>query len=50
MVGIAQKLVVIVAMIAGVLGALAAAMPSAIPTTVPALCVRHAPIQVGYCP
>ncbi|MEY2425155.1 MAG: hypothetical protein QOI61_727 [Actinomycetota bacterium] len=54
-VGIAQKLVVVVAALAGLLGALADRLPESIPTTVPAACVQvpilnSGGLQAGYCP
>lgn len=54
-VGIAQKLVVVVATIAGLLGALAEQLPDTIPSTVPAVCVQvpivaDGGLQAGYCP
>jgi hypothetical protein len=58
MVGLVQKVVVILTMTAALLGTTAAALPGvipdAIPTTVPALCVQlpllGAGVQAGYCP
>jgi hypothetical protein len=54
MVGLVQKIVVIVATVAGLLGALGAAIPEAIPTTVPPVCVQVPllgdGLQAGYCP
>ncbi|HZN13636.1 MAG TPA: hypothetical protein VFB78_05160 [Acidimicrobiales bacterium] len=55
MVGLVQRVVVVIAMVAGLLGATAAALPGAIPTTVPAVCVQvpllgNGGLQAGYCP
>jgi hypothetical protein len=54
MVGLVQKVVVILAMTAGLLAGLGASLPGAIPTTVPAVCVQVPLVgnglQAGYCP
>ncbi len=54
MVGLAQKVVVVVAMTAGLLAGASAALPDAIPTTVPPVCVQLPMLgdgmQAGYCP
>jgi hypothetical protein len=54
MVGLVERLVVLLMMIAGLLGAAAAALPDAIPTTVPPVCVQLPQLgegmQAGYCP
>lgn len=55
MVAIAQRLVIVMATIAGILGAFAESLPDTIPSTVPAMCVPvplagTTQLQVGYCP
>jgi hypothetical protein len=54
MVGIVERLVVVITMIAVLLGTAAAALPDAIPTTVPPVCVQLPLLgdgmQAGYCP
>jgi hypothetical protein len=52
MVGILERVVVILVFVAALLGTTAAGLPEGVPTTVPPVCVKLpvGGLQAGYCP
>jgi hypothetical protein len=51
MVGIIERVVVILVLVATLLGTTAAGLPEGVPTTVPPMCVKLlGGLQAGYCP